>query len=392
VLNLLGQSKSTKQIYPVMRIGFEAKRAYLNKSGLGSYGRNLINALSSNFPQTEFFLYTTKTNPTLYDPTSGNIRLRVPEKLLHRSLPSLWRSYAVSKLLVQDGIDLFHGLSHEIPFRFPVEKVRSVVTIHDLIFLRFPNLYKAPDRYIYKRKFSHACRVADRIIAISMQTADDIVEYFGTDRSKIDVIHQGCHPEFFKAMSTVEKDRIRATYKLPGSFILYVGTIEERKNLLSLVRALHHGKIDIPLVIIGKKTNYAREVLKFLDQHKSVSALFYDVIQNTDLRGFYQLAEAFVYPSVYEGFGVPILEALASRTPVITSRGGCFSETGGPATLYVDPLNYGEIAGAILRVLQDTELQKKMIETGYQHATGFKEDSVAGKIMQVYEKVLHYDR
>jgi glycosyltransferase involved in cell wall biosynthesis len=206
------------------------------------------------------------------------------------------------------------------------------------------------------------------------------------------VIHQGCHPDFYKALSAVERDEIRAKYELPESYILYVGTIEERKNLLSLVRALHQGKISIPLVVIGKKTSYAREVFKFLDQYNSVRVLFYDVVRNIDLRGFYQLAAVFVYPSVYEGFGIPILEALASRTPVITSRGGCFSEAGGSATLYVDPLNYEEIAGAILQVLQHSELQEKMAETGYQHAMTLKEENIAGKVMQVYERILQYSR
>lgn len=375
-----------------MRIGFDAKRAFLNRSGLGGYSRNLITALSTNFPQQEYFLYTTRKNPSLFDPAASNMRVCVPGPLLFQRLPSLWRSYALSKRLVKDKIDIYHGLSHEIPFRFPVKKVRSVVTIHDLIFLKFPHLYHDADRYIYEQKFRYACRIADRIIAISRQTANDIMEYFGTDRNKIEVIHQGCHPDFYKALSAVERDEIRAKYELPESYILYVGTIEERKNLLSLVRALHQGKISIPLVVIGKKTSYAREVFKFLDQYNSVRVLFYDVVRNIDLRGFYQLAAVFVYPSVYEGFGIPILEALASRTPVITSRGGCFSEAGGSATLYVDPLNYEEIAGAILQVLQHSELQEKMAETGYQHAMTLKEENIAGKVMQVYERILQYSR
>lgn len=374
-----------------MRIGFDAKRAFLNKSGLGSYSRNLITAMSSNFPGSEYFLYTTKLNPDLYNPSSPNIRLSVPDTSIHRIIPSLWRSCAVSELLIRDRIDIFHGLSHEIPFRFPVKKVRSVVTIHDLIFMRLPHLYRITDRFIYERKLRYACRTADRIIAISRKTADDIVEYFGTDPGRIEVIYQGCHPEFYKALPPAERNDIRIKYQLPESFILYVGTIEERKNLLSLVRALHHGKIDIPLVVIGKKTSYAGKVMDFLDQHKSVRVIFFDVIHNTDLRGFYQLAALFVYPSVFEGFGIPILEALASHTPVITSRGGCFSEAGGPASLYTDPADYRELAEAIMQVLQHPDLREKMVETGYQHALSFREDKVAGKVMKVYEKVMQYD-
>jgi glycosyltransferase involved in cell wall biosynthesis len=374
-----------------MRIGFDAKRAFLNNSGLGSYSRNLITGLSSNFPGSDFFLYTTKINPRLYQPASPNVHIRFPETFIHRQLTSFWRSYAVSELMIRDRIDLFHGLSHEIPFRFPSDGIKSVVTIHDLIFMRLPHLYKTIDRYIYERKFRYACQQADRIIAISRQTADDIVKFFGTDPDKIEVIYQGCHPKFYTPLTQEETDNIKTKYNLPESFLLYVGTIEERKNLLTLIRALHHGKIDIPLVVIGKKTAYTRKVLRFLDQHRSVRTIFCDVVVNTDLPGFYQLADIFVYPSIYEGFGVPILEALASRIPVITSKGGCFSEAGGPGSLYVDPLNYRELADTILKVIRNSNLQERMVETGYQHALAFKEDTVAAKVMKVYEKVLHYD-
>jgi len=169
---------------------------------------------------------------------------------------------------------------------------------------------------------------------------------------------------------------------------LYVGTIEERKNLLSLARAMHEGNIDLPLVVIGKKTAYSSKVVRFLEKHRSVRVFFHEQTANPDLPGFYQLADVFVYPSVYEGFGIPILEALASRTPVITSRGGCFAEAGGPSTLYVDPMNIQEIAEAILRVTRDPDLRKKMTETGYMHASGFRQEEVAGKVMNIYKKIL----
>jgi len=200
-----------------MRIGFDAKRAFLNKSGLGSYSRNLISALCTNFPESEFMLYTTGINSDLFSPSFANARVRTPETFSQRIIHPIWRSYGITKLLVSDRIDIYHGLSHEIPFRFPSEKVKSVVTIHDLIFLRFPGLYTAFDRTIYERKYRYACQVADRIIAISRQTADDIVEFFGTNRSKIEVVYQGCHPGFYQALSSAEKDTLRRKYDLPAS-------------------------------------------------------------------------------------------------------------------------------------------------------------------------------
>jgi glycosyltransferase involved in cell wall biosynthesis len=371
-----------------MRIGFDAKRAFTNKSGLGGYSRNLISALCSNFPESEFVLYTSRKKPDLYNPPFPDVQVRIPENLIQRILHPFWRSYMIPRLLVSDRIDIFHGLSHELPFHFPTDKVKSVITIHDLIFMRFPGFYSATDRYIYERKFRYACKKADRIIAISRQTADDIVEFFGTDRNKIEVIYQGCHPDFYHPLSAEEKAAVRRKYALPASYILYVGTIEKRKNLLSLVRAMHEGNIELPLVVIGKKTVYADEVHRFLEKHRSMRVTFHDSVVNTDLPGIYQLADVFVYPSVYEGFGIPILEALASQTPVITSQGGCFSEAGGPSTLYVDPMNIGEISEAILRVIRDPALRNKMTEAGFKFASGFRQDEVAGSVMNVYIKLL----
>jgi glycosyltransferase involved in cell wall biosynthesis len=374
-----------------MRIGFDAKRAFLNKSGLGSYSRNLINALSEKFPQTEFCLYTPSAPNDLFTPCCSNTRVHLPESFLHRKLSSCWRSYALSDVLVKDKIDLFHGLSHEIPFGFPVGKVKSVVTIHDLIFLRLPHLYRAADRIIYNRKFRYACQTADRIIAISRQTAVDISEFFGVDQQKIEVIYQGCHPVFYKPLPSSERDAIRKQYQLPGSYILYVGTIEERKNLLTLLHALATGKIDIPLVVIGKPTRYAGKVMDFLRHHQSLKVIFHNSVSNTDLPGFYQLADLFVYPSVYEGFGLPVLEALASGTPVVTTKNGCFSEAGGPTSLYVDPLNPEELADAIRRVLEESRLRQKMRDEGLRHAGVFDSQSVADNVMKVYKKVLQYE-
>jgi glycosyltransferase involved in cell wall biosynthesis len=371
-----------------MRIGLDAKRAFLNSTGLGSYSRNLISALCSDYSDSEFILYSTGKNPELFSPSYSNSVVHTPETRMQQWLHPIWRSYLVSELLIRDDIDVYHGLSHELPYRFPSGRVRSVVTIHDLIFLHFPWFYKAPDRYIYERKCRYACRIADRIIAISRQTADDIVEFFGTDRQKIEVIHQGCHPGFYQSITPEERAAVRIKYELPTSYILFVGTIEKRKNLLGLLRALHEGHIDMPLVVIGRKTPYITDVLKFLNMHRSLHVLFLDTIANADLPGFYQLADVFVYPSVYEGFGIPILEALASRTPVITSRKGCFTEAGGPSSLYVDPMNALEMADAIKRVIQDHDLRKTMADEGFRYASGFRQEEVAGKVMNIYKKVL----
>lgn len=371
-----------------MRIGFDAKRAFFNKSGLGSYSRNLIQGLAEMYPENEYVLYTPELNYELFEPSQKCIQVKGPAKPIHRIFRSYWRSFYLSRQLPHDGIQIFHGLSHEIPYHFPKKQVRSVVTIHDLIFLRLPHLYRMVDRTIYERKFRYACLTSDRIVAVSRQTSLDIQEFFGIAPEKIDVVYQGCNPVFNTDVSLIEKEILRMKYLLPKSFILYVGTIEERKNLLTLIKALHYGKIDMPLVVIGKPTSYLNKISEFIERHGLINIIFCDIVQNQDLPGIYQLADLFVYPSIFEGFGIPILEALYSRVPVITSRGSSLTEAGGEHTIYVDPNNVEEMAAAIRKVLIDRELQEKMIAEGYKHARKFDADKVTGNIVQVYNKLL----
>jgi glycosyltransferase involved in cell wall biosynthesis len=374
-----------------MRIGFDAKRAFYNKSGLGSYSRNLIQGLTDKYPENEYVLYTPGINYDLFEPAHQSIQVKGPQGIFHRMFRSYWRTFYLSKQLPLDKIQIFHGLSHELPYHFPTSQVKSIVTIHDLIFLRLPHMYRYVDRRIYERKFRYSCQVSDRIIAVSRQTADDIVEFFNIAPEKIDVVYQGCNAVFNAEVPLIEKEILRMKYLLPKSFILYVGTIEERKNLLTLIKALHYGKIDIPLVVIGKPTPYLNKIIEFIERHSLINIIFCDVVLNQDLPGIYQLADLFVYPSIFEGFGIPILEALYSKVPVITSRASSMTEVGGEYTVYVDPNNVEEMAAAIKKVLYDSDLQEKMIAEGFRHARNFDSDKVSANIMQVYNKVLQHE-
>jgi glycosyltransferase involved in cell wall biosynthesis len=374
-----------------MRIGFDAKRAFFNKSGLGSYSRNLLQGLTSKYPDNEYILYTPAISDELFEPAQPCVSVKAPERIMHRLFSSYWRSFYLAEQLPKDKIEIYHGLSHEIPYNFPKKLVKSVVTIHDLIFLRLPHMYRLVDRIIYTKKFKYACQASDRIIAVSRQTAEDVVEFFHISPEKIDVVYQGCNPIFGTEISLIEKEILRMKYLLPKSFILYVGTIEERKNLLTLIKALHYGKIDIPLVVIGKPTPYLNKIIEFIERHSLINIIFCDVVQNHDLPGIYQLADLFVYPSIFEGFGIPILEALYSKVPVITSRASSMTEVGGEYSVYVDPNNAEEMAAAIKKVLYDTNLQEKMIAEGFRQARNFDADKVAANVMRVYQKVLAND-
>ena len=177
-------------------------------------------------------------------------------------------------------------------------------------------------------------------------------------------------------------------YQLPDQYLLYVGTIEPRKNLLQLIRARHQGSLDIPLIVIGRSTPYIRQIKKYIAEHSLKHIFFLQDIPNDDLPGLYQMAHALIYPSRFEGFGIPILEALFSRTPVITSIGSCFQEAGGKSSIYVDPDDTDELIHAIRQVLDNEKLRTEMQEKGYHHAQQFRNEAIADNLMQVYRKVV----
>ncbi len=370
-----------------MRIGFDAKRAYFNYSGLGNYSRNTIRYLSHKFPDNEFYLYIPRIKNQIPNGHFQNHTLVYPQTWKERNFSSFWRSYWLGKQLVRDGIELYHGLSNEIPFDINRNHVPSVVTIHDLIFLRYPDWYKPIDRKIYFKKAKFSCSHADRVIAISRQTRLDIIEYLNIPEEKIDVVYQGCDPDFYEPRNKEEKQKLSQRYKLPASYLLYVGTIEPRKNLLQVIRARHQGKLDIPLVVVGRPTPYIRQIREYITDHSLKNITFLQDVPNRDLPGIYQMAEVFIYPSRFEGFGIPILEALCSRTPVITSLGSCFEEAGGKSSMYINPDHTEELANAIRLVLENNELRAEMQEKGYEHSLNFREDIIADNLMKVYRKV-----
>ena len=372
-----------------MRIGFDAKRAFNNTSGLGNYSRNTIKVLGEHFPDNQYLLYTPHINGNLDFRLTEGSDIKTPGTFGKYSGP-LWRSIALSRILIKDGVDLYHGLSHDLPIGMKNSPVKKVVTIHDMIAFKHPGMFSPINRFIYKKKIAHSCSIADTIIAISRQTREDILEFLDIDPSAIKVVYQTCDPLFYRASDENVRNRVRKKYGLPRDFILSVGTIEPRKNLPSVIKAMYLGKIDIPLVVVGKKTGYIKTVNDTIRSSGMKNVFFLENVPVEELAAIYQMAMVFVYPSLYEGFGIPILEALSSGTPVVTSKGSCFSETAGSDSLYVDQHNNEELAATISRVLGDGKLRKKMIEGGRNHAANFQQNKIAEKMMDVYKSTLNH--
>jgi len=366
-----------------LKIGFDGKRAANNLTGLGNYSRSLIKHLADQFPEHEYLVYAPKVKSARQIDAffeKENIKLKLP-----KSGPFLWRTLNILKDLTQDECQIFHGLSHEIPLAIQHTRIKSIVTIHDLIFLRFPQYYKLIDRKLYEWKSKSACKRADKIIAISEKTKEDIINLYGINPEKIEVIYQSCDDSFKTAFPKEKLSRIKATYKLPDKYLLNVGTIEERKNLKLAVQALKEVNEEYKLVVIGKQTAYFNSVEKEIEKLGLKNRiLFLKNIPFTDLPGIYQMANVFVYPSFYEGFGIPIIEALYSGVPVVAATGSCLEEAGGTNSLYVSPNDATGLAKAINQIIENPQLQKEMKEKGLEFVQKFNSSVVTEQLMNCY--------
>ncbi len=346
-------------------IGFDAKRIVRNATGLGNYSRTLIKNLLS--------WHNDRFSLRLYAPDRGkdNLRKQICEDERVRyvfpvgRMPAVgrawWRFSGIVRELKRDRIDIFHGLSGELPRGLKASGTKGIVTIHDLIFLRFPRYYHWWDVMIYRYKFRLACREAHRIIAVSERTKQDIIEYGRVAPDKIAVIYQDCDASFKQPVAQEHLQRVRAKYALPHHYILNVGSIEERKNVLLAVKALEGLPTDLRLVIVGRHTPYTDRVAAYIEAHglsDRVQMLHH--VSFADLPAIYQLARTFVYPSRYEGFGIPIIEAIYSGLPVVACTGSCLEEAGGPDSFYVDPDDVAGMRAALTAAETDNDREARI--------------------------------
>ena len=337
-----------------LKIGFDAKRIVRNGTGLGSYGRTLVNDLAS-YP----------LELRLYAPDQGRDELRQQIRQQENvsfcypaqsALPfskALWRSKGIVSDLKRDGIQVFHGLSGE-------------------------EFYHWIDTKIYAWKFRQTLREADHIIAISECTKRDILAYGKVDERKISVIYQSCAPKFSVSQSATPSNR----------YILSVGSIEARKNILLAVKALPYLPEAVSLVIVGRHTPYTDEVIAYAKKEGLTHRIkIMHGVSDEELPKLYAEAEAFVYPSRYEGFGIPIIEAISCGLPVVACTGSCLEEAGGPDALYVDPDDAEAMAQAIKQVLRGAEGRETRIERSQRYIERFAGNDVAGQVVELYRRL-----
>lgn len=379
-----------------MRIGYDGKRALSNMTGLGNYSRLIIESVASEYPSDEILVYAPKPrdNPRIASWTlCDNIAQRFPASGDAPFGKSIWRSFGITKSLPKDNVDIFHGLSNELPLNIAKAGIPSVVTIHDVIYRTLPYCYNAPDRVLYDFKYGHSCRNATAIIAISECTKRDIMRFYNVPEEKIEVIYQGCHSSFVPATDkdTVKADKeLVSSLNLPKRYIIQVGTIERRKNALLSIRALAAiADKELHLVLVGRSGPYLNKVM---DEARRLNVADRISVRSdipfSQLPAVVRNAEIALYPSYYEGFGLPVLEAISCGVPVVAATGSCLEEAGGEDTIYVAPDDVIAMKEAIEGILSNTHLAEQMKERGLRYAKRFSNDTVARNTHLLYEKLL----
>lgn len=383
-----------------MNIGYDGKRAFQNKTGLGNYTRSLITILNRYYPQHQYSLFAPKQTGLFDIHSFDNIHSIIPKNSFYKKFPSLWRRSGMVKEITNARLDIYHGVSNELPRGIENTKIKTVVTVHDLIFERFPGTYHFDERFVHRWKIKRACKVADAIIAISKQTKDDLVNLYGIKAEKIFICYQSCNPVFEKNTTAEEKALVKKKYQLPDRYFLFVSSIAPRKNLVAICRAmiLLKDKINIPLVVIGDGKKEKEEVKKLMKVNGMEERLILlnelpsskesSFTSAADFPAIYQQALALVYPSVFEGFGLPVLEALWSGLPVICSNTSSLPEVAGNAALYFTPADYELLAKHMMKIATNTKLVEDLRSKGFQQAQNFATEKYANSIMQVYNSII----
>lgn len=372
-------------------IGFDAKYANAELSGMGSYGRFITRALATACTENAYLrMYIPKHIPNAdYDDLVNmpNVESMEPDGSLWRRLSMLWRMWHVTKDAQRGDVELFHGLANSLPYGLSRKGIRSVVTIHDLRFIRYPNTFNILERAVKYLEMCSACRRADRIIAASQTTKRDLHKFLNVNPEKIDVVYEGCETIYNAHVSEEAVAEVREKYQLPKSYLLNVGDIEERKNIGLIIEAMAELPETVELVVAGRQTSYAKRLKKRIKSLGLEKRVHIRNVAHNDRPALYKGANIFVYPSHFEGFATEILEALSVGVPVIAARGSSLEEAGGAKSIYVSPRDCGELVEEIEKLWSNDELRNEMIRAGKAHTRLFRAEVAAYNIIRCYKRI-----
>ena len=367
-----------------MRVAIDARK--LHDFGIGTYIRNLLRHLARIDTRTEYVLLCQEADLGLANQLGPNFRA-----VLERSPNYSFREQVhVPWVLWRERPDVFHAPHYVLP---QAVRSRSVVTIHDCIHLMFPQYLPNRAASLYARtSMRHAARRSDRILTVSEASKRDILHFFDVKPEKVVVVHNAIDEGFWVAPRAEDVERVRERYQLEHGFVLYVGNIKPHKNLVRLIESFaelrKRGHEALKLLIIGDEISKLPALRRAVHSHKLHKHVrFLGYLPDETLSILYRLAAVFVFPSLYEGFGLPPLEAMACGTPVVTSNVSALPEVVGDAAVLVDPTNPKDIVDGLHRVLTDPALARELSAKGLVRAREFSWEQSVARICDLYREV-----
>jgi glycosyltransferase involved in cell wall biosynthesis len=371
-----------------LTIGIDIHSIGSNKGGNETYYRELIKGLVKVHSDHRFFLYY--TSPATAQHIGHDEHFTLAK--LSPAHPLLRIPFSVPRRARLDRLDLFHAQFIVPPFL----KCKTVTTIPDIAYEHYPQFFPAHQRAWLKVLVRESAKRADHIITVSEYSKRDLVQTYGIREEKITVTYEGAGGEFVPLDRGKAKETLTRKYRIDGDFILYLGRLQARKNLMRLVDAYARTrKAGFPhkLVLAGQQDSLFQPVLSRIRELKLENdVLLPGYVAGEDVPAFYNAAEVFVYPSLYEGFGLPLMEAMACGVPVITSRGSSLDEVAGDAAVLVDPLDELSISEALQKVLADPELRRRLGQAGLKRSRQFSFENAARQTIAVYERVMNTEK
>jgi glycosyltransferase involved in cell wall biosynthesis len=375
-----------------MRVGFDVRPFLKEETGVGVYFKNLLFSLAKIDRDSEYYLFSSswkdrfdarKVPPFVRKSFKD---FRYPVKMVN----FLWSklSWPSMDLFFKTKLDLVHSPT---PLVLPSHG-KKIVTVYDLCFLEYPHLSDDESRHVFSSRIEQSLHRADGIITISHFSQEQILKRFSIDKGKIHVIHLGIDHNFWSSVTLEETERIKSKLNLPSSYLLFVGAQEPRKNIGRLIEALKivHSKYrEIPLVLVGgqgKDSAFVKDRIKTCDLKQGVCMTGY--LNDLELRSVYRMATAFIFPSLCEGFGLPLLEAMASGIPAVASHAPALPEICQDAALFFDPEQPEDMAEVIMRVLKDADLREDLIKKGEKRVLDFSWESTAKKTLSIYRSLV----
>ena len=373
-------------------IGFDARSANSENSEIGCYGRFIIKALAEACPENAYFrMYTPKHQPQReYDALDSlpNVESMEPDGAIWRKLSLLWQMFRMSKDAKRGDVELYHGLANKLPFGLARRDIRSIVTIHDLTFMRNVEDKSPIMTFINKYRYRDTCKRADRVVTVSEFMKGKIVEHLNIDPDKIDVIHMGCDKMYCNKATPEQCENVRKKYNLPANYVLSVGTITENANIELCIKALAKSNMPISLVIAGRASTHI-DRLRLEIEHFGTKERVHILcgVAAEDMPAIYSNAIAYLATERYASFNYHIVEALNIGTAVVAVRGTSHEEAAGPDSAYVSPDDSEELRQAIEGIAINMALREDMVAKGKAYAQRFRPEVIAYNMLKCYSRV-----